>query len=79
MSELNGTPNIADLDAKPAAMPKYPDPHQAHFDPDANYTAEENLSIRTRQAARSRIMGLLLLGLCAMFFGITLAKIGYWS
>ncbi len=79
MTELNGTPNAMVLAAKPAAMAKYPDPHQAHYDPDASYTAEENLSIRTRQAARSRIMGLLLVGLCAMFFGITLAKIGYWS
>ncbi len=79
MTELNGTPNARDLAAKPAVMAKYPDPHQAHYDPDASYTAEENLSIRTRQAARSRIMGLLLVALCAMFFGITLAKIGYWS
>jgi hypothetical protein len=78
MTELNGTPNTVELEAKPVAV-RARDPHQAQYDANATYTAEENQSIRTRQAARSRIMGLLLLGLCAMFFGITLAKIGYWS
>jgi hypothetical protein len=78
MTELNSAPKPADLGTNPAAV-RTPDPHQAQYDANATYTAEENQSIRARQAARSRIMGLLLLGLCAMFFGITLAKIGYWS
>lgn len=40
------------------------------------YTAEETLVIRKRQAARSRIMGIVLVGLCILFFLITVAKIG---
>jgi hypothetical protein len=43
------------------------------------YTAEETRIIRARQAARSRVMGLVLVGLCALFFLITIAKIGVWG
>ena len=42
------------------------------------YTPEETLLIRQRQAARSRIMAILLIGLCVLFFAITVAKIGFW-
>jgi hypothetical protein len=42
------------------------------------FTAEESRIIRARQAARSRVMGVLLIGLCVLFFAITVAKIGYW-
>jgi hypothetical protein len=55
------------------------DPHLAQIDTDNSYSAEETRSIRQRQAARSRVTGILLLGLCVLFFGITLAKIGYWG
>ena len=42
------------------------------------FTEEESRIIRARQAARSRVMGALLIGLCVLFFAITVAKIGYW-
>jgi hypothetical protein len=62
-------------DSKP---PRPADPHQAEYDPDQSYSAEENALIRKTQAARAKMMGLLLLGLCVLFFAITVAKIGYW-
>jgi hypothetical protein len=43
------------------------------------YTPEETRIIRQRQAARSRVMGLVLVGLCALFFLITIVKIGVWG
>ena len=43
------------------------------------YTVEETRLIRERQAARSRVMGLVLIGLCALFFLITIVKIGVWG
>lgn len=43
------------------------------------YTAEETLLIRKRQAARSRIMGIVLVGLCILFFLITVVKVGVWG
>ena len=42
------------------------------------YTMEETRFIRQRQAARSKILAVLLVGMCVLFFGITVAKIGYW-
>jgi hypothetical protein len=42
------------------------------------YTPEETRLIRQRQAARSKILAVLLVGMCVLFFGITVAKIGYW-
>jgi hypothetical protein len=44
-----------------------------------SYTIEETRIIRARQAARSRVMGLVFIGLCALFFLITIVKIGVWS
>lgn len=43
------------------------------------YTPEETRLIRERQAARSKVMGLVLVGLCILFFLITVAKIGVWG
>jgi hypothetical protein len=43
------------------------------------FTAEETRIIRERQAARSRVMGLVLVGLCVLFFLITIVKIGVWG
>lgn len=43
------------------------------------YTVEETRLIRERQAARSRVMGLVLAGLCVLFFLITIVKIGVWG
>lgn len=43
------------------------------------YTTEETRLIRERQAARSKVMGLVLLGLCVLFFLITVVKIGVWG
>lgn len=40
------------------------------------YTIEETQIIRKRQAARSRVMGVALVGLCVLFFLITLVKVG---
>lgn len=44
-----------------------------------SFTAEETRLIRERQAARSRVMGLVLVGLCVLFFLITIVKIGVWG
>jgi hypothetical protein len=43
------------------------------------FTAEETRIIRARQAARSRIMGIILVALCILFFLITVVKIGVWG
>lgn len=40
------------------------------------YTVEETQIIRKRQAGRSRVMGVALVGLCVLFFLITLVKVG---
>ncbi len=42
------------------------------------YTLEETRLIRRRQAGRSRITAILLIGMCVLFFAITVAKIGFW-
>ncbi len=42
------------------------------------YTPDETLLIRQRQATRSKIMAVLLAAMCILFFGITVAKIGFW-
>lgn len=41
------------------------------------YTLEETRLIRERQASRSRMMALLLAGMCVLFFAITVVKIGF--
>jgi len=43
------------------------------------YTAEESRLIRERQAGRSRVMGIILIALCILFFAITIVKIGVWG
>ncbi len=43
----------------------------------APYTVEESRLIRARQAARSKVMALVLAGMCILFFAITLVKIGW--
>lgn len=40
---------------------------------------EESRLVRQRQAGRSRVMGLVLLGLCVLFFAITIVKVGVWG
>jgi hypothetical protein len=42
-------------------------------------TPEQNAEIRARQAGRSKIMGVLLIGLAILFFAITVVKIGVWG
>ena len=42
------------------------------------YTPEQTRIIRERQATRSKILAVLLVGMCLLFFGITVAKIGLW-
>jgi len=44
-----------------------------HFD------AQQSEQIRKLQKARSNMMGLILLGLCILFFAITIVKIGVWG
>lgn len=41
------------------------------------YTAAETQLLRKRQAARSKIMAVLLVTMCVLFFGITVVKIGF--
>lgn len=43
------------------------------------FTAEESKLIRQRQAGRSRVMGIILGGLCVLFFAITIVKVGVWG
>lgn len=43
------------------------------------YTVEETQLIRRRQAARSKVMGVILVALCILFFLITVVKIGVWG
>jgi hypothetical protein len=40
---------------------------------------EESRQVRERQAGRSRMMALVLVGLCALFFAITIVKVGVWE
>lgn len=40
---------------------------------------EESRMVRERQAGRSRVMAMILIGLCALFFAITIVKIGVWG
>lgn len=46
---------------------------------ESGFSVEETRIIRQRQAARSRIMGVILVALCVLFFLITLVKIGVWG
>ena len=39
----------------------------------------ESRLVRERQAGRSRVMGFVLLGLCVLFFAITIVKVGVWG
>jgi hypothetical protein len=81
MTELESEPNKLNLGERPAEIvrPRVPDPHQAEYDPVARYSDAETVAIRARQKSRSIVVGALLFGMCVMFFGITLAKIGYWG
>ncbi|HMS19255.1 hypothetical protein [uncultured Sphingorhabdus sp.] len=40
---------------------------------------EESRAVRARQAGRSRVMAIVLFGLCALFFAITIVKVGVWG
>jgi hypothetical protein len=40
------------------------------------YTEEESRIIRQRQAARSRILAFVLIGMCVLFYALTIVKIG---
>lgn len=40
---------------------------------------EQSRLVRERQQGRARMMGLVLGGLCILFFAITVAKIGIWG
>ena len=79
MTDIEYTPETTAVEMNAPASMRAPDPHQAQYDPNARYSAEATAAIRKRQASRSLIVGALLFGLCVMFFGITLAKIGYWG
>jgi hypothetical protein len=78
---MTENPNILIAGEKPqvTAQVRAPDPYQAVYDAGAQYSLQENEAIRARQKSRALITGALLFGLCVMFFGITLAKIGYWG
>ncbi|MFC4291466.1 hypothetical protein ACFOWX_03455 [Sphingorhabdus arenilitoris] len=42
-------------------------------------SADETRLVRERQDARSRVLGMILLGMCVLFFAITVVKIGFLS
>ncbi|MGL5837180.1 MAG: hypothetical protein ACRCY3_01615 [Sphingorhabdus sp.] len=44
-----------------------------------NLSADESRLVRERQAGRSRVMAVVLIGLCALFFAITVVKVGIWG
>jgi hypothetical protein len=39
----------------------------------------QSRAVRERQQGRARMMGLILGGLCILFFAITIVKIGVWG
>jgi hypothetical protein len=43
------------------------------------YTAEETEIIRKRQSGRAKIMALILVAMCALFYGLTIVKLGNWK
>jgi hypothetical protein len=40
---------------------------------------QQSRLVRERQQGRARMMGLVLAGLCILFFAITIVKIGVWG
>ena len=42
-------------------------------------SVEESRLVRERQAGRARMMALVLVGLCVLFFAITIVKVGVWG
>ena len=42
-------------------------------------SAEETKLVRARQDARSKALGMILLGMCVLFFAITVVKVGVWG
>lgn len=77
----------AGLRATPkSARPEQPPSEQPPSDwsrPEAQQigamTAAETRLIRARQDSRSRVLGIILAGLCLLFFAITIVKIGVLS
>lgn len=41
--------------------------------------AEQSRAVRARQQSRAMVMGLILGGLCILFFAITVVRIGVWG
>jgi hypothetical protein len=42
-------------------------------------SAEHSRQVRERQQSRARMMGLILGGLCILFFAVTIVKVGLWK
>lgn len=40
---------------------------------------EQSRLVRNRQQSRARMMGLILGGLCILFFAVTIVKVGVWK
>jgi hypothetical protein len=40
---------------------------------------EQSRLVRDRQQSRARMMGLILGGLCLLFFAVTIVKVGVWK
>jgi hypothetical protein len=77
---------MTDNDTTIYATPKSQRPEQVPSDwsrPEAqqigSMSAEETKLIRARQDSRSKMMGLILFGMCVLFFAITVVKIGFLS
>jgi hypothetical protein len=74
---MTDKPNIlqaSPLSDKGKAVPVDMGPQQV-----GSLSLEESNQVRQRQAGRSRVMALILLGLCALFFAITVVKVGVWG
>jgi len=44
-----------------------------------NLDVEQSRVTRERQAGRARMMGVVLIALCVLFFAITVVKVGVWG
>lgn len=56
-------------------------PHLVDMGPQkvGDLDAEQSQIVRSRQQSRAQMMGLILGGLCILFFAITIVKIGVWG
>ena len=67
------------LHATPLADKKMPLPIDMGPRKVGELDLEQSRMIRARQQSRAKVMGFFLIGLCALFFAITVVRIGVWG